>query len=98
MRYLTPHSEFEVISNHKGIAIGVGVAGLAAFKELIQRGTNLWPDAPPEIKAMADLVLNDGVIQQDYHAQDTSAKAAEHRKIRVQQLLLGKGFSYDTES
>jgi len=39
-----------------------------AFKELIQRGANLWPDAPPEIKAFADWITN-GKIMQDYHAQ-----------------------------
>lgn len=37
-----------------------------AFKELIQRATNLWPDAPPTIKAFADLVTNDGKLMQDY--------------------------------
>jgi len=39
-----------------------------AFKELIQRGANLWPYAPPEIKAFADWITN-GKIMQDYHAQ-----------------------------
>lgn len=38
------------------------------FKELVQRGTNLWPDASPEIKEFADLVTN-GKVLQDYRAQ-----------------------------
>jgi hypothetical protein len=39
-----------------------------AFKELIQRGANLWPDAPAEIKEFADLITN-GQILQDYRSQ-----------------------------
>lgn len=38
------------------------------FQELIQRGSNLWPDAPPEIKEFADLVTN-GKVMQDYYRQ-----------------------------
>jgi hypothetical protein len=41
---------------------------IAAFKELIQRGANLWPDAPAEIKEFADLITN-GQILQDYRSQ-----------------------------
>lgn len=40
-----------------------------AFKELIQRGANLWPDAPPEIKELADLITSDGRVMQDYAQQ-----------------------------
>jgi hypothetical protein len=43
-----------------------------AFKELVQRGANLWPDAPPEIKSFADLITN-GEVLQDYALQDTSS-------------------------
>lgn len=50
-----------------------GEKSLASFKELIQRGANLWPDAPAEIKELADLVTN-GTILQDYRGQDTSKK------------------------
>jgi hypothetical protein len=45
---------------------------MIAFKELIQRGANLWPDAPPEIKSFADLITN-GEVLQDYALQDTSS-------------------------
>lgn len=38
------------------------------FQELIQRGANLWPDAPPHIKELADLITN-GKVMQDYHRQ-----------------------------
>jgi hypothetical protein len=44
---------------------------IARFKELVQRGANLWPDAPAEIKEAADLITN-GTILQDYRGQDTS--------------------------
>jgi len=40
----------------------------SAFQQLIQRGANLWPDAPPEIKEFADLVTN-GKVMQDYYRQ-----------------------------
>jgi len=38
------------------------------FQTLIQRGANLWPDAPPAMKRLADLVTN-GKVMQDYDAQ-----------------------------
>lgn len=38
---------------------------IAAVKELVHRGANLWPDALPEIKGLADLVTN-GKQMQDY--------------------------------
>jgi hypothetical protein len=38
------------------------------FQELVQRGANLWPDAPPHIKEFADLVTN-GKVMQDYYIQ-----------------------------
>ncbi len=39
-----------------------------SFQELVQRGINLWPDAPPQIKEFADLVTS-GQIMQDYYKQ-----------------------------
>jgi hypothetical protein len=39
-----------------------------SFQELIQRGANLWPDAPPEIKKFADLVTT-GQVMQEYAPQ-----------------------------
>lgn len=35
------------------------------FQELVQRGSNLWPDAPAQIKRLADLVTS-GKVMQDY--------------------------------
>lgn len=35
------------------------------FQELVQRGSNLWPDAPAEVKAFADMVTN-GQVMQEY--------------------------------
>lgn len=40
----------------------------AGFQELVQRGSNLWPDASPEIKEFADRVTV-GRVQQDYYSQ-----------------------------
>lgn len=45
--------------------IFISVESKAAFKELVQRGANIWPDAPAEIKILADLVTN-GTVFQDY--------------------------------
>lgn len=39
-----------------------------SFQELVQRGSNLWPDAPPEIKEFADMVTS-GRVMQDYYKQ-----------------------------
>lgn len=39
-----------------------------AFKDMIQRAVNLWPDAPPEIKHFADVITN-GKPMQDYFVQ-----------------------------
>jgi len=44
-----------------------------AIKQMVHRAVNLWPDAPPEIKELADLITV-GHIQQNYHVQDTSKK------------------------
>jgi hypothetical protein len=41
---------------------------VAAIKELVQRGCNLWPDAPPAIKELADK-LTHGRVLQDYYQQ-----------------------------
>ena len=51
---------------------------MESFKSLIQRGANLWPDAPASIKGFADLITV-GHIQQDYAAQDTSNKAKKEK-------------------
>lgn len=33
------------------------------FKELVHRGANLWPDAPPAAKEFADLITTGEVLQ-----------------------------------
>lgn len=53
--------------------ITVPATDLAAFKELIQRGANLWPDAPPAIKHFADIITN-GEVLQDYERQAGAAR------------------------
>lgn len=47
----------------------VGAADIAAFKELIQRGSNLAPNLPASMKELADLALL-GRVLQDYKAQE----------------------------
>lgn len=46
-----------------------GAAEVAAFKELVQRGSNIAPDAPASMKILADLVTN-GKVMQDYEVQE----------------------------
>jgi hypothetical protein len=40
---------------------------------VFQRATNLWPDAPPNVKAIADVVTN-GKVMQDYESQNTDQR------------------------
>lgn len=63
-------------SEGKPIAFVVTIDGkesMEAFKKLVFRATNLWPDAPAEIKIFADEVEH-GKALQDYASQDTSPK------------------------
>lgn len=39
---------------------------VAAFKQLVHRGANLWPDAPTSIKEFSDQITNDGKLMQNY--------------------------------
>jgi hypothetical protein len=67
----------------------VGQESAEAFKQLVQRATNLWPDASPEIKEFADRVTNHDLLAnlggkralQDYKQQDTSPKGQPIRKL-----------------
>ena len=63
-------------SEGKPIAFVVTIDGkesMEAFKKLVFRATNLWPDATAEIKIFADEVEH-GKALQDYASQDTSPK------------------------
>ena len=64
-------------NKESGVSIHVTRRDFAAFSELIYRGANLWPDAPPSIKEFADLICNDGVVMQDYYVQAGVKKHAE---------------------
>jgi hypothetical protein len=48
--------------------IVVDKSSLPAFRDMLQRAMNTWPDAPAELKEFADLIL-DGKILQDYKSQ-----------------------------
>lgn len=54
-----------------GFVVIVDSDSIERFRDLIQRGVNLFPDAHPEIKEFADVITN-GHILQDYYGQDTS--------------------------
>ena len=53
------------------IKIWITAKSLPAFKDMVHRATNLWPDAPPEIKEFADNLIH-GAPLQNYYLQDTS--------------------------
>lgn len=68
----SPLSVIQVVSFHvpgAHAAIVVPDEHKAAFAQLIQRGSNLWPDAPPAIKEFADLVTT-GKVLQKYEEQN----------------------------
>ena len=50
-----------------------------AFKELIQRGANLWPDAPWQIKELADLITS-GQVMQNYQKQEAHLQPTPEQK------------------
>lgn len=72
-------------NNNNLIAINIIVDGqdnsLLEFKELIQRGSNLWPDAIPEIKEFADIITND-IVLQDYNSQAFKPRI-KHRFVHL---------------
>lgn len=39
-----------------GFEINVGADSVKVFQELVFRATNLWPDAPAEVKQFADII------------------------------------------
>lgn len=68
-------------TNQGNHIVAIEDESLETFKQLVQRGANLWPDAPPEIKEFADLVTN-GTVLQDYRGQDTSQKKESNNGTR----------------
>ena len=45
-----------------------GAEDVAAFKQLIHNGANLYPSTPAAMKELVDLVVN-GKVLQDYRSQ-----------------------------
>lgn len=52
-------------SDVSGFEINVSKEHVRVFQELVQRATNLWPDAPAEVKQFADIITN-GQPMQNY--------------------------------
>lgn len=46
-----------------GMRIIIPKTDLPAFKQMVQRGVNLWPDAPASIKSAADIITNGAEMQ-----------------------------------
>lgn len=73
------------ISDDGFVLVIDGADSLDNFKTLVNRATNLWADAPAEIKKFADQITNfdwhDGPLQ-NYDVQDTSPKAEAKKKAR----------------
>lgn len=75
-------------SEGKPIAFVVTIDGkesMEAFKKLVFRATNLWPDAPAEIKIFADEVEH-GKALQDYASQDTSPSAKKSKLDSISKI------------
>jgi hypothetical protein len=53
---------------------------------VFHRACNLWPDAPPSIKALADRII-EGKVLQDYEAQDTSPGSNDRRRVKLAEYL-----------
>lgn len=51
------------LSTSDTLVVVVPIACREKFNELIHRGANLWPDAPPYIKELADNVTNGFPLQ-----------------------------------
>lgn len=56
--------------------VAISLDHRAEFTQLIQRGSNLNPDASPWMKELADLVTS-GEVKQDYYAQANVKRPAE---------------------
>lgn len=79
-----------VVNN--GFLVAIDKESVNNFQALVYRATNLWPDAPAEIKEFADAVTNfewhSGPLQ-DYRSQDTSpAEASRKKEIKVLKSVL----------
>jgi len=64
----TDHTLSLIEYGDKCLQINVHEQAVPAFKDLVQRAMNTWPDAPAELKEFADLLL-EGKILQDYKSQ-----------------------------
>lgn len=66
------HGEFgssTVIESGLGLALYITEDDVGAFKDLVFRGINNSPDAPPSMKQLYD-ILTHGKVLQDYAQQD----------------------------
>lgn len=61
------HISPELNSKDELVRVHIEIPGpeYKRFQELVQRGSNLWPDAPDFIKRAADIITN-GKVMQEY--------------------------------
>lgn len=76
--------DFKRIGADGFIILVDGAESTEQFKQLVHRATNLWPDATPEIKELADQITNFDIMEscsvdpdkrglQNYWHQNTSS-------------------------
>lgn len=70
----------EDINVPQPVIIRVDTASWKAFQELVQRGANLWPDAPAAIKRFADDVTTGHAQQSYFDHSETQLNTAPERK------------------
>jgi hypothetical protein len=69
IRVIKHHAGEGGCDNRRIIIEVEGDASIRQFQELVQRATNLWPDAHPEVKEFADIVT-EGRVLQDYKTNE----------------------------
>lgn len=78
------------IKDDSGFTVGMTVImdsheSFRLFAEMVQRATNLWPDASPEIKEFADQITNHKLLQEmgkERGLQDYKSQATDQRKTK----------------
>lgn len=55
--------------------ISVTTDSIAGFKQMVAKALNCWPDAPPELKEMGDMLDHGKILQDYYHTRSDLKKA-----------------------
>lgn len=78
IHHTEPAPPHECVEGNDRWTVGMSIhfdsnSSFEAFKILVQRALNCWPDAHPELKELGDMLMH-GRILQDYYAHRTDIK------------------------